>query len=153
LVPCSYQSCKSGRAFRVGRVSGRVSVRAWAGFELKFVKPFLADFGPAYKPFYNISSNNFLLSWRTFVVLTAVTSVSEVVVTFLQLILFANTAAFFCSLLGLASHSFWEGDSGEEISTPWRCFEEISHSRDSWLSSRNDSLQTGFSCSALYYCR
>jgi len=32
-------------------------------------------------------------------VLTAVASVSEVIVTFLQLILFANTAAFFCSLL------------------------------------------------------
>jgi len=35
-----------------------------------------------------------------------VTSVSEVIVIFLQLILFANTAAFFCSLLGLVSHSF-----------------------------------------------
>jgi len=36
-----------------------------------------------------------------------VTSVSEVIVNFLQLILFAiaNTAAFFCSLLGLVSHS------------------------------------------------
>jgi len=29
--------------------------------------------------------------------------VSEVIVIFLQLILFANTAAFFCSLLGLVS--------------------------------------------------
>jgi len=34
-------------------------------------------------------------------VLTAVTSVSEVIVIFLQLFLFANTAAFFYSLLGL----------------------------------------------------
>jgi len=33
-------------------------------------------------------------------VLTAVASVSEVIVIFLQLILFANTAAFFYSLLG-----------------------------------------------------
>jgi len=48
-------------------------------------------------------------------VLTA--SVSEVIVIFLQLILFANTAAFFCSLLGLVSLCLWEGDSGEEIST------------------------------------
>jgi len=48
-------------------------------------------------------------------VLTAETSVSEVIVTILQLILFANTAAFFSSLLGLVSHSFWEGDRGEEI--------------------------------------
>jgi len=40
------------------------------------------------------------------IVLTAVTSVSEVIVIFLQLILLAKTAAFFCSLLGLVSHSF-----------------------------------------------
>jgi len=37
-------------------------------------------------------------------VLIAVTSVSEVIV--LQLIMFANTAAFFYSLLGLVSHCF-----------------------------------------------
>jgi len=66
-------------------------------------------------------------------VLTAVTSVSEVIVIFLQLILFANTAAFFYSLLGLVSHSFWGGDSGEEIRTWWRCVEKSNHSRDSWL--------------------
>jgi len=47
------------------------------------------------------------------------TCVSEVIMTFLQVILFANTAAFFCSLLGLVSHSFWEANSGEEISTEW----------------------------------
>jgi len=34
-------------------------------------------------------------------VLTAVTSASEVIVIYLQVILFANTAAFFCSLLGV----------------------------------------------------
>jgi len=66
-------------------------------------------------------------------VLTAVTSVSEMIVIFLQLILFAHTAAFFYSLLGLVSHCFWEGDSGEEISTRWRCVKQINHSRDSWL--------------------
>jgi len=37
-------------------------------------------------------------------VLTAVTSVSEVIVIFLQLILFANTVVFFYSLLELVSH-------------------------------------------------
>jgi len=37
-------------------------------------------------------------------VLTSVTSVSEVI--FLQLILFANTAAFFYTLLVLVSHSY-----------------------------------------------
>jgi len=42
----------------------------------------------------------------TFVVLTVVTSMSEVIVIFLQLSLFTNTAAFFCSLFGLVSHSF-----------------------------------------------
>jgi len=76
-------------------------------------------------------------------VLIAVTSVSEVIVIFLQLILYANTSAFFYSLLGLVSHCFWEGDSGEEISTRWRCVEKINHSDDSWLVLR--SLQTGFS--------
>jgi len=39
-------------------------------------------------------------------VLTTVAFVSEEIATFLQLILFANTTAFFCSLLGLVSHSF-----------------------------------------------
>jgi len=59
--------------------------------------------------------------------------VSEVIVIFLQLILFANTAAFFYSPLGIVSHCFWEGDSGEEISTRWCCVEKINHSRDFWL--------------------
>jgi len=54
------QSCKSGRAFRVG-----------PGFGLKFVKMFRADFGPAYKTFYDIQGNKFFLSRRTFGVLTA----------------------------------------------------------------------------------
>jgi len=80
-------------------------------------------------------------------VFSAVTSVSEVIVIFLQHILFANTAAFFCSLLGLVSHSFWEGDSGDDItSRGWYCVEKINHSRDSWLVLRNDDLQTVFSC-------
>ena len=70
------------------------------------------------KLFYSIQSNYFF--FRTFVMFTAVTCVNEVI--FLQLILFANTAAFFCPLHGLVSHLFWEGDSGEEISTQWRCF-------------------------------
>jgi len=47
---------------------------------------------------------------------------------FFQLILFANTAAFFYCLLGFVSHSFWEGDSGEEISTRWHCVENINRS-------------------------
>jgi len=75
-----------------------------------------------------------------------VTSVSEVIVILLQLITFVNTAAFFCSLLGLVSHSYWEGDSGKKISTWWLCFEKINHLRDSWLVLGNDDLQTGFSC-------
>ena len=52
---------------------------------------------------------------------------------FLQLILFANTDAFFCSLRGLASNSFWKGYSCKEISTRWLCVEIINHSRDVWL--------------------
>jgi len=39
-------------------------------------------------------------------VLNAVTSVIEVIVIFLQLILVGNTDAFFFSLLGLVSHCF-----------------------------------------------
>ena len=52
------------------------------------------------KLFDNIQSNNFFLSLSTSVMLTAVSSVSEVIEIFLQLILFANTAAFFCSRVG-----------------------------------------------------
>jgi len=52
---------------------------------------------------------------------------------FLQLVLFANTDAFFRPLLELVSCSFWEGDSGEEISMLWRCFENTNHLCDSWL--------------------
>jgi len=39
-------------------------------------------------------------------VLTAVTSVIEVIVIFLQIIVFANTTAFFYSLLGVVSRCF-----------------------------------------------
>ena len=110
------QSCKSGRAFR-------------AGLRLKFFKMFRADFAFAYKISLYIKSNDFFLSWRTFVGLT-----TELLwvkwLWFLQLILFASTAAFFSSLLGLASNSFWEGYSGKEISTRWLCVEKINHSRD-----------------------
>jgi len=93
------QSYKSGRAFRVG-----------PGSSLSLSK----YFGHAYKIFLKHSEQ------RLF---TTVTSVSEVIVIFLQLILFANTAAFFYSLLGLVS-LFLRRDSGEEISTGWRrvCF-------------------------------
>jgi len=129
------QSYKSGRAFRVGPCSG------WS-----LSKYFESISGLHTKLFYSIKSNDifdFFLSWRRVVVLTAVTSVSEVIVIFLQLILFANTAAFFYSLLGWVSYCFWEGDNGEEISRRWRSVEKINHSRDSWLVLRN--LQAGFS--------
>jgi len=39
-------------------------------------------------------------------VFTTIISVIEVIVIFLRLILFANTAAFFSSLLGLDPHTF-----------------------------------------------
>jgi len=55
------QSCKSGR------------------LGLKFVKMFQADSGLHTKLFYNIKSNDFFLSWRRFVVITAVISVSKVI--------------------------------------------------------------------------
>jgi len=92
------------------KVVSRTACRVGPGFEpgsgLKLVKLFWADFGPAYTSFLYHSNNDFFLSRSTFVLLTVVTSVSEVTMTFLQLVIFANTAAFFCSLLGLVSHSF-----------------------------------------------
>jgi len=132
------QSYKSGLAFRVGPTSG-LSLS-------KYVGPIS---GLHTKFFYSINSYVCFLSWRRFVVLAAdllcTTSVSEVIVIFLHLILFANTAAFFYSLLGLVSHSFWEGDSDKEISTRWLCLKEVNHSRDSWLVLRSLLVQAGFS--------
>jgi len=75
-------------------------------------------------------------------VLTTVTSVSDY--DFLQLIRFANTAAFFCSLLGLVSHTFLKDNSGGDVSTRWHWVEEINHSRDSWLVSRNEAYKQVF---------
>ena len=74
------------------------------------------------------------------------TSVSEVIVIFLQLILFANTAAFFCSLLGLVSHTFQKATAVSKVavSTRGHCVEKINHLRDSSLVLRNDGLQSGF---------
>ena len=95
--------------------SGRVRV----GLGLKFIKMLWVDFGPAYKTFYNIKSNNYVLSLARLI--------------FLQRILLPKTAAFFCSLLELVSHFFWEGDSGEEISSRWWCVEKINHSSDVYV--------------------
>jgi len=66
-----------------------------------------------------------------------VTSVSEVIMISANPKI-ANTAAFFRFLLGLVSHAFCEGGSGEEIITRRSCVEKINHLRDSWLVSRND---------------
>ena len=129
------QSCKTRRAFWVRPGSGSSLSNCFGPIS-----------GLHTQVCYTIRSNNFFLSWCTFVLLTAVTNVSEVIVIFLQLILFANTAPIYCSLLGLVSHTFSEGDSGEEISTQWHCVEMINHLRDSSLVLINDDLQSGFSC-------
>ena len=70
-----------------------------AGFGLKFVTMFRADVGLAYKTYKNnIQSNDFF--FRDVHLLCSPWSLLlEVIMTFLQLILLANTAAFFCSLL------------------------------------------------------
>jgi len=65
------QSCKSGRAFRIGTGSG-----------LSLSKYFGLISGLHTKLFYSIRSKDFFLSCRRFVVLTAVASVSEVIVIF-----------------------------------------------------------------------
>jgi len=127
------QSYKLSRPFRVG-----------PGWSISLSKYFGPISSLHTKLFITFKTNVFF--FRNVVLLSSQqhsTSVSEVVVIFLQLILLANTAAFFYSLLGLLSHCFWEGDSGEEISTRWRCFEKINRSRDSWLVLR--SLQAVFS--------
>jgi len=71
---CPPQSCKS------------VRVRTWVCQNV--LGPIS---GLHTKVFYNIQSNDFFLSWRIFVVLIAVASVSEVIVIFLQLILELQT--------------------------------------------------------------
>jgi len=73
------QSYKSGRAFRFG-----------PGLGLSLSKYFGPISGLHTKLFDNIKSNDVFLSRRGFVVLIAVTYVSEVIVIFHQLILFAN---------------------------------------------------------------
>ena len=62
------QSCKSDRAFRVG-----------LGLGLSLSKCFGPISDLHTKLFYNIQSKDFFLSWLTFVVITAVISVSEVI--------------------------------------------------------------------------
>jgi len=54
-----------------------------------------------------------------------VTSVSEVIAILLQLILYANTAELFCSLLELVSHLFVKGITVRKFSRRSRCVEEI----------------------------
>jgi len=116
-------------------------LQVWPGSGLSLSKYFWACIQNA---FYNIKSNEFFLSWRRFVVLTAVTSVSEVSdCNFSSSNSVCKQAVFFFSLLGLVSHYFWEGDSGKEISMRWHCVEKINHSRDPWLVLR--SQQAGFS--------
>ena len=87
------QACKLVRAFRAGFRAGFAP-----GLGLSLSKCFGPISGLHTKLFYNIKSNDVFLSWHPFVVLTA-----ELLwvkwLWFLQLILFANTAAFFCSLL------------------------------------------------------
>jgi len=76
---------------------------------------------------------------------TAVAFVSVVIVIFLQLILFANTAGFFCSLLRLVTYSFEKATALKKLARNGIAL-KIINLRNSWLVLRNDGLQTGFSC-------
>jgi len=78
---------------------------------------------------FRVCMQNFFITLRkTIFFFGDVTSVNEVIVIFLKLILFPNTDVFFYSLRGLVSHCFREGDIGEEISRRWRCVERsITH--------------------------
>jgi len=73
-----------------------------AGFRYKFVKMFRPISGLHTKLFHNIQSNDFF-SFVTYIC-CAYRGWSDY--DFASAQLFANTAAFFCSLLGLVSHSF-----------------------------------------------
>jgi len=84
------QSYKSGRAFRDG-----------LGF-----KVCLNISGLHTKLYYNIKSNDFFYSWRRIVVLSAVTSVSEVIVIFLQLHSVCKHSCVLVLSAGLVSHCF-----------------------------------------------
>ena len=57
---------------RDASITLRIKLLTWCGVislaGLKFVKIFRANFEPSYKTFYNITSNDFFLSWRRFVV-------------------------------------------------------------------------------------
>jgi len=119
------QRCQLGRAFRVGSGFGPSSSSALGGVR------FWAESQQCHKcvKMFRACVEN-ILSWRTFVVLTTVISVSKVIVIFFSLSLFTNTAAFFCSLVRLVSHSFWESDNPKEISTAWHCVKEIDRLRN-----------------------
>jgi len=66
---------------------------------------FRDDFGPTYKTFYNIQSN-FFSDVRPICCVHQGDFCERSDGDVFQLILYANTAAFFCSLLGLDPHSF-----------------------------------------------
>ena len=129
------QSCTSDQAFTVGPGSGLSLSKyfgpIWACNTKLFTTFRVTIF--IFRDVQLLCSSHWLL-WEKWLLIS------------LQLILFANAPALFCSLLGSVSHSFWEGESGQEISTRWLCFEKINLWSDSWLVLRNDSLQTGFSC-------
>ena len=76
---------ESGWAFRVG------SGRAWV----------CQNISDQFRP---CMQNVFITLRKTTIFFRDVTSMNEVIVSFLQLILFGSTAAFFYSLLGLVSH-------------------------------------------------
>jgi len=129
------QGCKSSRDFRIGPGSG-----------LSLSKYFGLISGLHKKLFYSIRStgNDFFLSWRRFVVLTAVTSVSEVIMIFFSAnsVCKHSSVIFFSArislTLSLRRRQRW-GNS-HAMALP----QEINHSRDSWLVLR--SLQAGLSC-------
>ena len=105
IVP-QWQRCQWSAFFLYPYVVGtRVVSLAGPGSGLSLWKCFGTISGPHTQVFYTTRSNDLFRFWSAFVLLTVVTSVSEVIVIFLQPILFANTAAFFCSLLGFVSHT------------------------------------------------
>jgi len=123
------QSCKSSRAFQVGPGSG-----------LSLSKCFGPLSGLYTQVWYTIRSNDFFLSWSTFILLTVVTcewidrdfsSANSI---------WKHTCVLLFSAGISVTHFFRR--RCEEISTRWHWVEKINRSRDSSLVLRNDGLQS-----------
>jgi len=148
----SFKSCFwcekliSKRYFKISLVEVELSVGPGSGLTLsKYFGP-ISDLHS--KLFYNIRSNNFSISWHTFVVPTAA-------LLWLKWLWFSSANSI-CKLscvslfsarvsltLMLRRRQRW---GNQDAARDEFCFEKINHLRNSWLVLRNDGRETGFPC-------